>query len=132
MAIPEVSAERRRRLTHRALPALAALAFLSAGAGMVVGAGQASVEQRTALEFTRAWERQDYRAMYAKLDAASRRAYSFAEFRTAYRDTAATATLDAIDADDPARRHDGLVTVPIRMHTRVFGRIRADLRSEEH
>jgi cell division protein FtsI/penicillin-binding protein 2 len=132
MAIPEVSAERRRRLTHRALPALAALAFLSAGAGMVVGAGQTSVEQRTAREFARAWARQDYRAMYAKLDAASRRAYSFAEFRNAYRDAIATATIDTINADDPGRRHDGLVTVPIRLHTRVFGRIRADLELPVH
>src|SRR3954468_4983696 len=115
MAIPEVSAERRRRLTHRALPALTALAFLSAAAGMVVGAGRTSIEQRTAREFTRASERQDYRALYAKLDAASGRPYSLGEFRAAYRDTAATATLDGINEDEAGRRHDGLVTVPIRM-----------------
>jgi transpeptidase family protein len=130
--VSEFSAERRRRLTHRALPALGALAFLSAGVGMMVGAGHTSVEQRTAGDFTRAWERQDYRAMYAKLDAASRRAYTLAEFRGAYRVAAATATIDLIRAGDPGGRHGALVTVPIRVSTRVFGRVDADLELPVH
>ena len=71
----DLSAERRRRLTHRALPALTALAVVSGAAGMVVGAGTSSAAERTAQRFTQAWERQDYAAMYALLDEASRRVY---------------------------------------------------------
>jgi cell division protein FtsI/penicillin-binding protein 2 len=123
----QLSAERRRRLSHRALPALVALAALSAGAGMVVGAGTSSEEERTAEDFTRAWEHQDYRAMYAKLDDASRRAYRFGRFRRAYRAAAATATIERVQAAQPKGTDGGTVTVPIVLHTRVFGRVEADL-----
>jgi len=123
----DLSAERRRRLTHRAVPALAALALVSATAGMVVGAGRSSAAEQTARRFGEAWERQDYRAMYALLDSASRRAYSPREFGQAYRDTAATATVHRLDAGDPSGEHGGAVTVPIVLHTRVFGRVSGDL-----
>jgi cell division protein FtsI/penicillin-binding protein 2 len=123
----DLSAERRRRLTHRALPALAALALVSAGAGMVVGAGASSPAERTARRFAEAWERQDYRAMYALLDTASRRAYSSREFRRAYRDAGDTATLRRLDAGDPRGEHGGAVQVPIVLHTRVFGRVSGEL-----
>jgi cell division protein FtsI/penicillin-binding protein 2 len=123
----DLSTERRRRLTHRALPALGALALLSTGAGLMVGAGATSVEQRTAGDFTGAWERQDYRAMYAKLDDASRRAYSFAQFRAAYRDAAATATVERVHAGEADGKNDGAVSVPIDLHTRVFGHVSAEL-----
>jgi peptidoglycan glycosyltransferase len=123
----DLSSERRRRLTHRALPALGALALLSGGAGIVVGAGTTSVEQRTAGEFTQAWERQDYRAMYSKLDDASRRAYSLAQFRAAYSDAAATATVERVHAGEAGGKDGGTVSVPIELHTRVFGRVSAEL-----
>ncbi len=123
----DLSSERRRRLTHRALPALGALALLATGVGMMVGAGATSVEQRTAGDFTRAWERQDYRAMYAKLDDASRRTYSFAQFRAAYRDAAATATVERVHAGEADGKDGGTVSVPIELHTRVVGRVSAKL-----
>jgi hypothetical protein len=123
----DLSSERRRRLTHRALPALAALAVASASAGAMVGASASSVAQRTARQFTEAWERQAYRDMYGLLDAGSRRAYSLREFRRAYRDSGATATVERVDAGDPGGEHDGAVAVPIALHTRVFGRLSANL-----
>jgi penicillin-binding protein A len=124
----DLSSERRRRLSHRALPALTALALVSAAAGVVVGAGTSSVAERTARQFTEAWERQDYRDMYGLLDAASRRAYSLREFRQAYRDAGDTATVERVDAGDPGGEHGGAVAVPIALHTRVFGRLGAELR----
>jgi cell division protein FtsI/penicillin-binding protein 2 len=124
----QLSRERRRRLTHRALPALAALALVSGGAGMVVGAGTSSTTQRTAARFTSAWERQDLRAMYALLDGASRRAHSLDDFRRAYRAATATATVRRVEAGEPAGERDGRVAVPIALHTRVFGRVAAILR----
>jgi penicillin-binding protein A len=126
------SAERRRRLTHRALPALVALAVTSAGAGMVVGAQRDSGAERTARAFAQAWQRQEYRQMYRRLDAASRRAHSLADFRSAYGQAAATATLVRLEAGDPSGRSDGAVVVPIVLHTRVFGRVRAELRLPVH
>ena len=124
----DLSAERRRRLTHRAVPALAGLALVAAAAGMAVGAGASSPAERTAQSFTEAWARQDYRAMYGLLDDASRRAYSPREFRRAYRDAAATATVRRVAAGSPDGEQDGAVGVPIVVHTRVFGRLSADLR----
>jgi penicillin-binding protein A len=121
------STERRRRLTHRALPALTGLALLAAAAGLIVGSVMPSAGERTAREFTRAWERGDYRAMYRLVDDASRRTYGPHAFRRAYRDAAATATAVGIEAGDPDGGGDGFVAVPIEAHTRVFGTVRAEL-----
>jgi peptidoglycan glycosyltransferase len=121
--VNELSLERRRRLTHRALPALAALALLSTGVGMVVGAGGSSASERTAEHFGDAWERQDYASMYDMLDDASRRAYTRRDFRRAYSDAAATATVERVEAGKPDGERDDAVLVPIVLHTRVFGRI---------
>ena len=95
---------------------------------MMVGAGASSAAERTARSFTEAWERQDYRAMYGLLDDASRRAYPRGSSARAYRDAAATATVRRVEAGDPRGEHDGTVAVPIVLHTRVFGRLSAELR----
>ncbi|MGH2846563.1 MAG: penicillin-binding transpeptidase domain-containing protein, partial [Thermoleophilaceae bacterium] len=123
-----LSSERRRRLTHRALPALSGLALLAAAAGAAVGAQARSGAERTASEFVEAWERRDHRAMYALLDDASRRAHSLRELRAAYRDAAATATARGISSGDPEGGEGGIVTIPIAVDTRVFGTVRAPLR----
>jgi penicillin-binding protein A len=121
------SAERRRRLTHRGLPALGALALVSLGAGLAFGAATPSREERTAAAFADSWERGDFRAMYALLDEASKRAHPLPEFRRAYRDAAATATATAIRTEGPAGERDGTVVVPVEVGTRVFGPVRAEL-----
>jgi hypothetical protein len=121
------SPERRRRLTHRAIPALGVLAAVALGAGLTFGASTPSAAERTAGDFAEAWERGDYRAMHALLDDASRRAHSLAEFRRAYRDAAATATATGVSTDDPAGERNGAVVLPVEVSTRVFGPVRADL-----
>jgi penicillin-binding protein A len=127
-----LSAERRRRLTHRALPALGGLALVAGGAGMVVGAQAQSGSQRIAGDFAEAWERGDYGAMYDMLDDASRDAYTREQFRDAYRDAAATATATGIEAGEPGAERDGSVAVPVEVDTRVFGPVRANLRLPVH
>jgi penicillin-binding protein A len=122
------SGERRRRLTHRALPALGGLALVAGGAGMVVGAQAQSGSQRAAGEFAEAWERGDYGAMYAVLDDASREAHTRQEFRAAYRRAAATATATGVQAGDPEGEREDSVVVPVNVRTRVFGTVRAKLR----
>src|ERR687896_261945 len=127
-----LSAKRRRRLTHRAVPALGGLALVAGGAGMVVGSQAQSGSQRTAAEFTQAWERGDYGAMYDMLDDASREVHSRKQFRAAYRRAAATATATGIEAGDPEGERDGSVAVPVEVKTRVFGTVRANLRLPVH
>jgi Penicillin binding protein transpeptidase domain/NTF2-like N-terminal transpeptidase domain len=122
-----LSRERRRRLTHRALPALGGLALLAATAGVFIGSQARSGAERTAGDFTEAWQRGDYQAMYGLLDDASRRAYSLRQFRRAYERTAATATAVSIEARDPDGERNGAVVVPMEVNTRVFGRLRGDL-----
>lgn len=121
------SPERRRRLTHRAIPALGVLAAVALGAGLTFGAAAPSAAERTAGDFAEAWERGDYRAMHALLDDASRRAHSLREFRQAYRDAAATATATGVSTEGPAGERNGAVVLPMEVRTRVFGRVRADL-----
>jgi penicillin-binding protein A len=122
-----LSPERRRRLVRRALPALAGLALLATAAGLVVGSGGQSESERTAGEFTEAWERGDHRAMYGMLDDASRRAHTRREFRAAYRRAAATATATGVAAEDPEGEREGSVVVPVEVRTRLFGTVAADL-----
>jgi peptidoglycan glycosyltransferase len=127
-----LSTERRRRLTHRALPALGGLALVAGGAGMVVGSQAQTGSQRTAAEFTQAWERGDYGAMYGMLDDASREVHSRKQFRAAYRRAAATATATGIEVEDPQGERNGSVAVPVEVETRVFGTVRANLRLPVH
>ena len=122
-----LSPERRRRLTHRALPALGGLALVAGGAGLAVGSQAQSGSQRTAGEFAEAWERGDYDAMYDMLDDATRRVHTRREFEAAYRRAAATATATGVQAGDPEGERDGSVAVPVEVRTRVFGTLQAKL-----
>ena len=120
--------ERRRRLTHRTLPALGGLAAVSMVAGAFVGAGTQSASERVAGDFAEAWERGDLRRMHALLNESSSARFPIARFRRAYRRAAATATMTALQAGDIEGVDDGEVTVPVVVATRVFGRLRGNLR----
>jgi peptidoglycan glycosyltransferase len=120
--------ERRRRLTHRTLPALGGLAAVSLVAGAMVGSRTESTSERVAGDFAEAWERGDMRGMHGLLSEASSSRFPMARFRRAYRRAAATATLTAVEAGDTQGVDDDEVTVPIVVNTRVFGRLRGELR----
>ena len=104
-------AERRRRLTHRALPALGGLAAVSLVAGAFVGAKVNSASETAAADFVAAWQQGDFRAMHELLTADAKERYPLPRFRRAYERAAATATLRSIDPSDPERLDDGQVTV---------------------
>ena len=106
-------AERRRRLTHRALPVVGGLAFVSLVAGVLAGAGVDSADVAAARRYGAAWERGDYAAMYALLGADSRSRVSESRFARAYRDTAATATAAAVRVGSPGGESDGKVRLPV-------------------
>jgi cell division protein FtsI/penicillin-binding protein 2 len=96
-------------------------------AGAIAGSRAESEEERAATDFVAAWERGDLGAMHAELSDDARSRYPLARFRRAYRRAAATATLTAIDADDPEGTGGGEVTIPVVLDTRVFGSLRGDL-----
>ena len=93
--VNELTSERRRRLTHRALPALGGLAGVALLAGALVGSSATSASERTAADFTEAWERGDLRAMHALLSDEAQGAYPLKRFRAAYRRAADTSTQTA-------------------------------------
>jgi cell division protein FtsI/penicillin-binding protein 2 len=122
-------AERRRRLLTRTLP-LATIALVSFVIGAATGA-PGSPEEEAAGRFAEAWTRDDFAAMYAELNPASRRAISINDFASAYRDAEETATLRALDADSPrdARKvgDTTIVPVPIEADTVAFGTVESAL-----
>ena len=118
----ELTSERRRRLTHRALPALGGLAGVALLAGALVGSSSTSASERTAADFTEAWERGDYRAMHALLSDDAQQAYPLKRFRTQYRRAADTATQTELEVEEPSGERDGEMVVPVVVDTRVFGR----------
>ena len=130
-----IPAERRRRITHRALPTLGGLAALSLVAGVLAGANVQSSAERAAAGFAEAWERGDLRAMHRLLSPEARERYPLRRFRRAYRRAAGTTTLTSLEVRDPDRTEDGQVVIPVVVATRVFGRLGGDLRipvSDEH
>ncbi|MDX6649087.1 MAG: penicillin-binding protein [Solirubrobacteraceae bacterium] len=124
---PPREQNRRYRLTHHLGPVaiLAGVAFL---AGAVVGALYVPAERDTANRFARAWAQGNYDAMYAELSGAARSRTSAQSFREAYAQAAATATATSIAVGGAKDPKDGVVEVPVRVATRVFGTVRGTLR----
>lgn len=115
------SVERRRRLTHRALPFFGALALAALVVGVVAGGGRSQAE-RIAADFAAAWQRGDYGAMHALLDADVRRRVPAGALADAYRDVAATATATAVRPGEPDGDGD-TVGLPVSVDTRAFGTV---------
>jgi penicillin-binding protein A len=126
--VKSIPSERRRRLTHRALPALGGLAAVSMLAGAVVGSSYESSSERVVGQFAEAWERGDLREMHDLLSTSSSTRFPIARFRRAYRRAAATATTTTIEAGEPEGEQGAGATVPVVVHTRVFGSLRGELR----
>jgi penicillin-binding protein A len=127
--------DRRYRLTHRAVPFLGVLAGVALVVGLVIGATRESGSQKVGRSFALAWQQGDYRAMHDLLSEDAQHRYPLPAFQAAYRAAASTATATLIDVGKPAGVHGGVVRVPVTVHTRVFGRLRLQLRlplSGEH
>jgi transpeptidase family protein len=123
----ELPAERRRRLTHRALPVLGGLAALAFVVGVIVGSMAESGAEQKAREFGTAWNRGDLDAMYDLLSSKAREQYGREPFRRAYADSASTATIVRLHAEGPRGKSGGRVRIPVTLRTRVFGELRGDL-----
>ena len=123
----ELTTERRRRLTHRAIPAIGGLAALARVGGVIVGSGIDSGAERTARDFGRAWERGDYERMHALLSEDAQARWPVARLRRAYSRAAATATASAVRVGDPRGERDGAVRLPVQVRTRVYGTVRGEV-----
>jgi cell division protein FtsI/penicillin-binding protein 2 len=107
----------------RALVAIAGGAF---AIGAIAGAGHgASAGQALAARFVASWAAGNYRRMYPDIDASSRRRTSLREFEGAYQNALTTATATGVRvAGGPRDLPGGLVELPVRVYTRLFGTLR--------
>jgi hypothetical protein len=119
--------DRRRRLTHRALP-VAAIAGAAFMVGVVFGALHVAPERKLGDRFARAWQRGDYPAMYELLSDKAKRRTPLAAFQEAYRDAALTATTRQLRVGHAGGPSGGAVTVPVRVTTRIFGTVKDTVR----
>jgi len=118
--------ERRRRIITRALP-LALLAIASFVVGAATGV-RTPPEKASAERFAEAWARQDFGAMQAELNPASRHAYPVKRLRNAYLDAEETATARTFDPGQPSDPHGGVVTLPVVANTAAFGNLAGDVK----
>ena len=110
---------RRRAISTRLAPlAVAAVAAFVAGAA--VGAN-GDPRADTANRFGQAWARGDYAAMHMLLTPAARSRVTLKRFAATYRRAAKVATLSQVETGRPAGPQNGAVSVPVVLHTRIFG-----------
>jgi penicillin-binding protein A len=114
--------EKQTTRLRRARPVIA-LALVAFAVGAIVGANQkGSATHSLAARFVAAWARGDYAAMYFDIDASSRQATSADQFARDYKQALTTATSTRLQvAGQPRDDRGGLVAVPVRIHTRLFG-----------
>jgi Penicillin binding protein transpeptidase domain/Penicillin-binding Protein dimerisation domain len=116
-------ADRLRRI--RPVIGLAGLAFV---VGALVGADHGSNAAYTLAErFVSAWTRRDYLAMYQGIDGPSKRAISPQQLADECASALRTATATGMQVlGAPRSAPGGLVAVPVRVHTRLFGTLRLE------
>ncbi len=107
-------------------PALAGLAVLSLGVGLLVGATRESESERAADRFLSSWERRDYAAMHELLTAESKRRHPLDDFRDEYARAEATATVKRLAVTDRTKV-DGGSRASVSVSTAVFGVVRGDI-----
>ena len=117
---------RRHRLLLRLLPLLA-LAVAALAAGLIVGSLHGGAERALVAKYVRAWRHDNYRAMYALLDPASRRRVTPPRFISDYQRAAEIATLIAAVPIRVTGPSGGVVSVTMVARTRLFGRLRERL-----
>ncbi len=119
--------ENQAQRLHRARPVIA-LAGVAFAIGAIVGANQgASSTQELATRFALAWTKSDYATMYSDIDAASKLQVSAGEFADAYARALITAGATSMRvAGRPRDLPGGLIAVPVRLTTHLFGTLTLD------
>ena len=125
---PEV--ERRRRLLTRTLPLtiVAVVAFILGAAAGTPG----STQTTAAKQFTQAWARHKFAAMYEALNPASKRMITASKFIAAYRGAETIATQRSLLPGSPSGSTSTgstlTVSVPMTVKTIAFGRVMRSLK----
>jgi penicillin-binding protein A len=91
--------------------------------GVIVGAGHVPSERQLAQKFGTAWSAGDYGAMYHLLSDDTRRHVTALQFTRAYRAATVTATATGVSAGRAPDPDDGVVRLPVRVRTRVWGTV---------
>ncbi|HEY2181820.1 MAG TPA: penicillin-binding transpeptidase domain-containing protein [Solirubrobacteraceae bacterium] len=114
---------------RRARP-VAALALVAFAVGAIVGANSGgSASDALAARFVAAWSRGDYAAMYADVDAATKRSVTPDGFAAAYAEAKRTATATSLTVRGKPRAGSGrTISVPVSVGTRLFGTLSLDVR----
>lgn len=114
-----------RQRARRARPVIA-LAVVAFVLGAILGANHGpNAAHALAARFVGAWTRGEYLAMYGDVDADSRRAISPQGFAGDYEHALRTATATRLRVTGkPRDTSGGLVAVPVRVSTRLFGTLR--------
>jgi cell division protein FtsI/penicillin-binding protein 2 len=109
--------------------ALAAVAFVT---GAIVGAHRgSSPDVGLAESYARSWVHRDYARMYGDISPAAKQQSSPATFAAVHREALRTATATGGAIAGKARSHGGgRVTVPVRVHTRLWGTLTLPLTLE--
>lgn len=81
---------------------------------------------RLAQNFVNAWSRGDYAQMYADVDPATRTSTPVTIFAARYRAALGTSTATGAVVGRARGSGNGLVTVPVTVYTRIFGRIQTE------
>ncbi len=115
---------RDRRLRLAPLLLLAGLSFFL---GTRAATSGERADRQVGGAFARAWADGDLRGMYALLDGASRRRISRSALASLYRQNTVLATLRSARAGRASPPRGGIVRVPVRARTRIFGAFRAVL-----
>ena len=133
---PPKSARRRRRGGGPALPSLSILVFvlivlgaLGYGGYLLISSQLNTDERRPTVEkFAQAWAKGDYEAMYAMLDAPSRKANPKISFLAEYRRANKAAGVEKITLGKIGPLlSGGNVRVPVRVKTKDFGTLKGAL-----
>ncbi|PZR69224.1 MAG: hypothetical protein DLM63_01725 [Solirubrobacterales bacterium] len=90
--------------------------------GVMVGAGATRSGPALAQRFGGAWEHGDYLSMYEMLSPSAKRTTDATSFQAAYARAAATATVSGVKVGR-AHGSGSTVTLPVTMHTRLWGTI---------
>jgi peptidoglycan glycosyltransferase len=112
---------------RRAVAVAAGAAVLVLAVVLVLGSC-GSPGQDAVREYSQAWSKGDWAAMYEQLTPTSQKEVSLIEFAQAGREALATATApeNGVRTGEPQAGDDGQWRVPTTVRTRIFGTVRAD------
>jgi cell division protein FtsI/penicillin-binding protein 2 len=121
-------AKRRTRSRRARFAPLAIVAVVAFAVGAVVGLRHEPAGATVARRWAAAWERGDYAAMHALLSDRARHRASLERFVRTYEQAAETVTLSNVRAGKPHRADGESYDLPVRLRTKIFGRLSGTLR----